>query len=387
MKAALLAYGFRALAFLSVLLLWGFYTYNGTTKANLLAPLNGKLNEDISLKNDYTGIFIIDYPISLLVAFFYFGTDGSDEGFQLLVFEGYSTLQSSFVWMYAEMMRPGSKPWAITTLEPLSLPRRIEEHANIWLIRPLLFATLSQILGGAISLPLYYAYHILWIDGAEILRVRDADAAAALPFSFLLGAILPAILGCAPTWNGPDSRSPEAHQKYLAFFQVDPLWVTLLQALLAKLFHRLFSAESGDLSQVPKRAHKLIRASYLLAAASSALGRAYTAARIYTSTEEGTNLVRMRIPQPPAGPSGGLPDILARGTFLYLQFDVLIFDLSSLAWAFLLLSKMPSRPQGSSLKLAFILLVGYLTIGPGATVSLALYVREGRLLEKGKGAI
>ncbi|KAI0538853.1 hypothetical protein GGR58DRAFT_279784 [Xylaria digitata] len=366
MKATSLALGFRALALLSVYLLWGFYTLNGTTKANLLAPLNGKLGENITLKNDYTGIFILDYPISLLVTFFYFATNGSDEGFQLLVFEGYSTLQSSFVWVYAEMMRPGSKPWTIAT--------------------PLFFVTLSQILGGAISLPLYYAYHILWIDGAEILRVRDQDAAQALPFSFLLGAVLPAILGCAPTWNGPDSRSPEVHQKYLAFFQVDPLWVTLIQTLLSKLFRRLRYSEGGNPTQAPKTAHRWTRASYLLAAASSAIGHVYTAARIYTSTEEGTNLARMRIPYPLEGPTGGLPDIIARGPFLYLQFDIPIFELASMVWVFLLLSRMPNRPRRSDLTLALTMLIGYVTVGAGATVSLALYVREGLLLEKGKGA-
>ncbi|KAI0438132.1 hypothetical protein F4803DRAFT_111941 [Xylaria telfairii] len=365
MKAASLASGYRALAVLSILLLWGFYALNGGLKANLLAPLNGRLNDDIALKNDYTGIFIIDYPISLLVAFFYFATNASDEGFQLFVFEGYTTLQSSFVWMYAEMMRPGSKPWTIAT--------------------PLFFATLSQVLGGAISLPFYYAYHILWIDSAEILRVRDQDAAGALPFSFLLGAIVPLILGCAPTWAGPDSRSPEAHQKYLAFFQVDPLWVTLVQTIAATLFRWLRSTESGDLARAPKTAHRWTRASYLLAAASSAIGRLYTVARLCTSSEEGTTLARMRIPYAPAGPTGGLPDALARGTFLYLQFDVPIFEFASLAWAFVLLLRAPKQTQ-SALRLAVTMLIGYLTIGAGATVSLALYAREGLLPEKGKAA-
>ncbi|KAI0466698.1 hypothetical protein F4859DRAFT_288390 [Xylaria cf. heliscus] len=364
MKAALIATGYRALAFLSILLLWGFYALNGGLKANLLAPLNGRLNEELTLKNDYTGIFVVDYPITLLVAFFHFATNASDEGFQLFVFEGYSTLQSSFVWMYAEMMRPGNKPWTIAT--------------------PLFFATLSQILGGAISLPFYYAYHILWIDSAEILRVRDQDAARALPFSFLLGAILPAILGCAPTWAGPESRSPELHQKYLAFFQVDPLWVTLTQTLMTKFFRWLRSTEGSDLVRAPKTAHRWTRASYLLAAASSAMGHIYTAARVYTSTEEGTNLARMRVPYPPEGPTGGLPDALARGTFLYLQFDVPIFELATLVWTFVLLLRTPNQGGQSTLRLAITMLIGYLTIGAGATASLALYVREGLLPEKGK---
>ncbi|KAI0206713.1 hypothetical protein F4808DRAFT_405002 [Astrocystis sublimbata] len=369
MKATSVASGYHALACLAISLLWGFYARNGGLKANILAPLNGKLNDSILLKNDYTGVFFLDYPISLLVAFFYFATDGSDEGFQLLVFEGYSTLQSSFVWLYAEMMRPGSKPWTIAT--------------------PLFFAMLSQFLGGAVSLPLYYAYHILWIDNAEILRVRDPDAASALPFSFLLGAVLPGILGCAPTWTGQESRSPQEHQKYLAIFQVDPLWVTLTQTLLATLFRWLRSSEGSHFIHDPKTAHMWTRASYLLAATTSTIGRVYTTARVYASTEEGTNLARMRIPYLMDGPTGGIPDTLARGTFLYLQFDIPIFELASMVWAYVLLCKVPSSPYQSTqsaLKLALTMLVGYLTIGAGATVSLALYVREGLLPEKGKAA-
>lgn len=246
--------------------------------------------------------------------------------------------------------------------------------------------TLSQLVGGAISLPLYYAYHILWVDGAEALRVRDQHAAKALPFSFLLGAVLPAILGCAPTWNGPESRAPEVHQKYLAFFQVDPLWVALTQTLLESLLRWLSSAEGEDPRQSPTRAQRWTRASYLLAAASSAIGRLYTVARIYTSTDERTNLVRMRVPRPLQGPTGGRPDLLARGPFQFLQFDITIYEIASLVWAFLLLSRLPNRPLMPNLKLAFMMLIGYLTIGAGATVSLALYTREARLQEKGKSA-
>ncbi|KAJ8133486.1 hypothetical protein O1611_g145 [Lasiodiplodia mahajangana] len=344
MKATSLALGYRALASLSVFLLWGLYALNGGLKANLLASWNGRLNDDIALKNDYTGIFIIDYPISLLVAFFYFATDGSDEGYQLFVFEGYSTLQSS----------------------------------------PLFFVTLSQILGGAISLPLYYAYHILWVEDAEILRVRDQHAAGALPFSFLLGAVLPAILGLAPTWNGPESRTPEVHQTYLAFFQVDPLWVTTTQILLVNLFRWLDSTGGGGAARSPKTAHWWTRASYLLAAASSAMGHVYTAARLFISTDEGANLVRMRVPYSLEGPTGGNPDIIARGAFLFLQFDMPTFELASLTWAFVLLSRLPNRPRMSASMLAITMLIGYITIGAGATVSLALYVREGLLPEKGK---
>lgn len=125
MKTTWIAFGYRALSALAVFFLWGLYALNGGVKANLLVPLDGKLNNDIKLKNDYTGIFIIDYPLSILITFFYFATDGSDEGVQLLTFEGYSTLQSTFVWLYAEMMRPGPKPWAIATSDFLAFDYHI----------------------------------------------------------------------------------------------------------------------------------------------------------------------------------------------------------------------------------------------------------------------
>ncbi|KAI0152903.1 hypothetical protein GGR57DRAFT_503411 [Xylariaceae sp. FL1272] len=364
MSARYLASCYRALAVLAFVSLWGPYAWNGGLVANLLAPLRGRLNDHIELKNDFTGIFPIDYLISLLVAFFFFATNGSDEGFQLTVFEGYSTLQSAFVWLYAEMARPGNKPWVIST--------------------PVLFAILWQCLGGAVALPLYYARHIIWIDTAETLQVRDTSVAKALPFSFLLGAVIPAIMGCAPTWERPGSRTAEAHQKHLAFFQVDPLWVMLTQAILTKAF-RQFNSTSSDIQQASKPAQNWIRVGYIAAAASSTIGHLYTVARIYSSSDENTNFLRMRVPSSLNGPTGGVPDMLARGTFLYLQLDIIIFDVASLFWAFTLLSRLPSLGM-SRTRLALVMLAGWFVIGAGGTVSLALLVREGLLPVKSSAA-
>jgi len=114
MKARSIATSYRALSVLSVALLWGLYALNGGLEAFFLSSWHARLKEDIPLSTNYTGIFLIDFPVTLLVTFFYFVTDGSDEGLQLLAFEGYATLQSTFVWLYAEMARPGShKPWVV----------------------------------------------------------------------------------------------------------------------------------------------------------------------------------------------------------------------------------------------------------------------------------
>lgn len=120
MKTNTTATGYRALAALAFLLLWGFFAFNGALIAMLKGPLTGRLSPDTPLRNSYTGVFVVDYPVSLLVAFFHYGTNGSDEGFQLLVFEGYSTLESAYVWLYAESIRPGSRPWTIASYVALS---------------------------------------------------------------------------------------------------------------------------------------------------------------------------------------------------------------------------------------------------------------------------
>ncbi|KAI1437788.1 hypothetical protein GGR50DRAFT_604920 [Xylaria sp. CBS 124048] len=375
MKASEVARCYRALAALATILLWAFFAFNGGLKAMLLAPWTGKLNEDAALKTNYTGVFTVDYVLGVLVAFFHFVTNGSDEGVQLMVVEGYATLQPSCLWLYAEMIRPGSKPW------------------SMWLVRPVVFMMFSQMFGAAISLPLYYSYHVLWVNSARTFPVRDLNAAMALPFSYFLGAVVPVVLVLAPAWKGPNSRPPEAHQNYIALFQPSPLWMALIQTIMTGLLGRLpRSRNGGGSSGNPTRtAHGWTRATYLLAAVTSALTRLYTAVRIYTSTDATTSVLQLRIPSPPSGPARGLPDVLARGALLFLQFDIPIFEFASLSWAFWLLSSTTKGPWISGPKLAFVLLVGYITIGAGATVSLALFVREGLLQvpegEKAKDAL
>lgn len=83
---------------------------NGTVKALLLAVWHGGMGRGgVVLKTDYTGFPPLDYPIALLVAFFFYGTNGYDEGYQLFLLDAYTVLQPAFVWLYVETLRPGNK--------------------------------------------------------------------------------------------------------------------------------------------------------------------------------------------------------------------------------------------------------------------------------------
>lgn len=195
-------------------------------------------------------------------------------------------------------------------------------------------------------------------------------SAQSIPFSFALGAIVPVIIGMLPTWIDPARRSPLSQQQILAMWQPDPLWVSLIQQLLVAVLWRTTTDS--------KRSYCWVRSSYLLAAASSALGHLYVMAMIFRSVGTNLDFTRMYVPFLWAGPSQ-TPDILVRGPWLFLQYDFIIISLSSLSWAYLLVRRFLSGGTLSALSLGLILGSGALTVGPGATVSLALFWREGEL--------
>ncbi|KAK2624710.1 hypothetical protein QTJ16_005903 [Diplocarpon rosae] len=352
---------FHSLALLAFILLWAMSVVNGTVKELLLGVWHGRLAEGgVALQTRYTGLSLLDYPLAILVAFFFHGTSGHDEGFQLFLFDAYSTLQSAFVWLYAESLRPGNNP--------------------TWVDKPVVFGLLWQCFGAAIALPLYYAAHIQWSSQNKITRVENVETAMVLPVSFLLGAVLPALIGMAPTWLGPNSRTAAYHQMILAAWQLDPIWVSWTLQIGTWVLQTCFTSTGSPMPDGRTKAHQWIRASYLLAAASSASGHLYVMAKVLTSKSSNVNLVRMYVPFPFAGPAP-MEDILVWGPWLFLQYDLIIITLSSISWAFVLLDQLRPSPRFSRGVLALFLAAGCTTIGPGATVSIALYIREGKLQE------
>ncbi|KAI1771892.1 hypothetical protein F4818DRAFT_193574 [Hypoxylon cercidicola] len=355
---------FYSLSVLAAIALWGVSLWNGTVEALIRAVWHRELEGGLPLMTDYTGIPLIDYPIAVLVAFFFYGTNGHDEGYQLFLLDAYSTLQSAFVWLYVEDSRSQSKPK--------------------WISRPVVFGLLWQCFGAAISLPLYYANHICWISepNADIARVADPHRAMALPFSFLFGAVVPALIGMAPSWLGPYSRSSATHQAILAAWQPDPIWVSWILLASTKILATLFSdpkpKTKASREAEGRKASQWICASYMLAAISSSMGHLYVMGRIATSHSGAVNIVRMYVPFLSTGPPG-TSSILVRGPWLFLQYDFIIISLSSLSWAFLLLGPIYLGRHVSAARLALALMASSVAIGPGATVSIALLLRERHL--------
>lgn len=217
-------------------------------------------------------------------------------------------------------------------------------------------------------MPLYFRQHLKWLDESrQQLRSVDLAAARALPVSFCFGALLPAVIGMLPTWY---PRPDELHQNILAAWQPDPVWVSIIQAIL------VWVLRSNDQSDV--KAVWWTRFAYLFAAASSALGHLYTFGSILTSSEPLLTFVRTYVPFLFSGPHGA-DQKLANGPWLFLQYDLIIISLSCMSWAYILVTRALPANESILRFLPIIFLLGGVVLGPGAVVSLALFWREGAL--------
>ena len=189
--------------------------------------------------------------------------------------------------------------------------------------------------------------------------------------SFIFGAVLPAVIGMLPTWV---ERKPLRHQNILAAWQLDPVWVALIQALTAYSLCWMEPRSERD----DRRAVWWTRATFLLAALSSAAGHLYTMFSILKSSDPCLEFGRIYVPHLFTGPEGSTKR-LANGPWLFLQYDLLIIGLSSLSWAYLFVLKLIAQDKIGIIALFVAFVLGDAMIGPGATVSLALWWREGQL--------
>ncbi|KAF7915870.1 uncharacterized protein EAE98_010950 [Botrytis deweyae] len=363
---------FRTLTFSAVLLLWGISIWNGTIKALLLTVWHQRFEDGVIMHTQYTGIIILDFPLSILVAFFFSSTNNSNREQQMFTLDAFATFQPAYVWLYAESIRGTKQPHTLGN--------------------PIVWGILWQIFGGAVLLPIYYSRHLQWAsEQPDVLAPSDVSSSRAIPVSFIIGVVLPTIMAMLPTWSHT-SLDPVAHQKILAIWQLTPLWMSLTQAVitwaLSQCADRMPSMSLRKKVIDNRIAAWWIQVSYLLAAVLSFLGHLHALTPVVLSSDPVNGVQRAYLPSFFTALLES-PNILSSGPWMFLQFDVMIIALSSISWAYILLSRLLARRSGNlcdsklaqfSPLLFTLFLLGVSILGPGTTVCLALFWREGELL-------
>lgn len=212
----------------------------------------------------------------------------------------------------------------------------------------------------------------------------DLHKARALPLAFMLGAVAPMLVLMAPTWLGPEARSPATQQMIIALFQPSPIFFSVVLSLSTRgseYLSRGLLSLGLDYPGDNRTARRWVQGSYLAAAAASIIGRIYVLVRVLTTEDSGSvNLLRMYVPFPISGPAG-TNEVLVAGPWLFLQWDNIIISLASFLWALVLLKRDGIVRERIEV-VAIVLAVGVVTIGPGATATMALYLRESHFPEK-----
>ncbi|KAJ5817290.1 hypothetical protein N7447_009523 [Penicillium robsamsonii] len=351
---------YQALLAAAIVLLWGVMAWNGTIVALVTAAWTGVLDDGKALHTTYTGIFLLDFPISVLVAFFFAATDGSHPDYQLFVMDAYSILQPAFVWLYADQLRLSSQQ--IST-------------------NPIIWGLLWQAFGGAVAFPAYFLVRMKIRDHPYLPAGKSATASArAIPFSFFLGAVLPAVVGMMTRWY---SRSDGTHQIVLALWSTDPVLVSLIQLLLVKAQSPWTS--KAALEQTDTTSWWL-RVAFALSAIVAGVTHVYALGSLVLSKGDMMAVARIYFPWP-GQYSHDVVLPLTYGPWLFLKYDWILMSLASVGWAFFQLRKAQCSPKNGRYwaVVSTLLLAGCILLGAGSTVSVALFWKEG-LLQKKRGA-
>ncbi|TVY21819.1 Citreoviridin biosynthesis protein D [Lachnellula arida] len=237
-------YHFRArtivLILLPVLSLWGAYGTWGLARSNgLLTAIPALFAEElpkfpgteVPLLLRYTGFKAIDYRLSTLVVFSAPVLDLSHADLTLFGVHGFGQFGAAWTLMMMESMRMGNRFRAVSYIGTVGVL-----FQQLTLISISIVGALFLNLSFAVVVPLWLFLHILMSPVAKpfpgthanrVLLVPSWDLRF-LPFSIVLGYIVPSLLMALPS---PKIVDPSLHQIYIAFWHAFPIWTVGIHAI------------------------------------------------------------------------------------------------------------------------------------------------------------
>ncbi|PGH00653.1 hypothetical protein AJ80_09143 [Polytolypa hystricis UAMH7299] len=320
-----------------------------------------------TLQTFYTGITPLDQYLTNLQLIFASVIDGSNLELSLLGLHFGGIMFALFAVMLVEALRSGRK-------------RDMAVFA--------LFGLAIQYCGYFVTMPLYCYVRLLatqrdsnQASPAAFAKVPDS-AIRIIPFSLIVGYVVPSIIMCWPSLPG------QSRQFAVAFWQNFPLWTCLVQASAQKICDNAVSSKSQD------SAHRL-------AATRSAVSQTYTISLIiYTaihiaaslpiiaaslspdmlfSASTGAALHWKRFLIPPMWTSTVQISGIADGAGNFLRYDYYIGTLAALIWAavsFCDIQMTITHEKHSVMKDILKVVMWGVVGGPGAALLIMMSIRE-----------
>ena len=214
-------------------------------------------------------------------------------------------------------------------------------------------------LGAGFILPLYYLLHLHNLPKDR--RIPSSQSKSLLP-AIIAGSYIPA----AAMLSVPlIPRSTARHQNIISLVQVTPLLTTVIQHLMA--------ATLGPI----RTGRKPLKEGYLgtLRRSYMVIGTIAAAAHIYVVVRalQTTGLGAVYLPGPNSQVTAASLDKVAQGAFLFLQYDWIMVNVSTLIFSF---SMITDIVDAGALSLMASLVVIDCIVGPGALLCAVLWLGE-----------
>ncbi|KAI8630519.1 hypothetical protein F5Y19DRAFT_48546 [Xylariaceae sp. FL1651] len=376
-----------ALGGLGAVLLWVVAFFNGTLDNMNAAIAKGTLPDGRPLRSTFTGIGALDGRIGYLVAFYEVLSNTTTLGPRLLFVNINFLIAATNIWVFVESRRRGVRSMALR--------------------HPVPFIILWLGLGAAFILPLYF-----WLHTRTKAVVRDPTVPHNEAIALFLAAIpsfLPPLLLFLPPWLG---MSTFQHHGYIGLFLASPFFIVMSCLTGVALLTPWYGLVAKKDPNNPHSDKGWIKATYNLVGVLSAAVHLTCVAISLTSSDRDLSLIRVFAPSPGkmhsfdtavslVGGGGNvtlassLPaayHVLFEGYHLFTQLDYAVVSAACVVFTHWMLhnrggdrTKAEATMSGAEVRDLALLILGTLTIGPGAAGSFALAAREDRIRQAYSG--
>jgi hypothetical protein len=191
----------------------------------------------------------------------------------------------------------------------------------------------------------------------------------------------------------PNGTTRSGHQLWIALYQFSPL---ITQAIISIVEYALPALEKKKNDDGAAAGYmSIVQGLYVLSGICCAAAHLSTMSMALLSTDPSISLHRIYLPIPSKVDKSG-DSRITEGAHIFMQFDFIIMSLSCLIYVATIMSQMGSgspvevRNAGGQSEIYWrylIALLAIIALGPGATMSIILYIREEWLWEQFSGTV